>query len=334
MGNIKFGISGCGAIGKLHAKMIDACPTATLTSACDISSLGESLGREYEIPFYNDLNELLEKHTDTDVISICSPNYLHAEQAIACLKAGHHVLIEKPMGLTSEECEEVIKVSLNTSRKVFCVMQNRYAPAAQLLKKIVEENRLGRIQMISTICFWNRDERYYKPDGKDHPWRGSATKDGGVLFTQFAHFIDLLYWLFGDLQIQNFQSKQFISSDLIEFDDSGSFTYQATEDKALGTFQFSTASWDKNFDNQVMIQGSRGSIKISGQYLEKLDYIHLENMEGLDLNISGKKQSGHAKVIDNVIDVIHHGGDVATNAMDGLKVVEIIERIYRSNTQR
>ena len=117
---------------------------------------------------------------------------------------------------------------------------------------------------------------------------------------------------------------------MMDFDDSGSFTYQVTEDNTLGTFQFSTAAWDKNFDNQVMIHGSKGSIKISGQYLEKLDYIHLENMDNLNFNMPQEKQFNHRKVIENVMDVIVHGGDVATNAMDGLKVVEIIERIYRS----
>ena len=198
---IRFAVIGCGHIGKRHAEMITRDEGAELVALCDIRPK-EELGIEaYAVPFARDIDELFRLGLDIDVVNICTPNGLHAEMAIQAIESGHHVVIEKPMALTLADAEKVVYTSLRFRKQVFCVMQNRYSPPSVWIKEMVESGKLGQIYMVQLNCYWNRDERYYKPGG----WHGDAALDGGTLFTQFSHFIDIMYWLFGD--ICNIQSR-------------------------------------------------------------------------------------------------------------------------------
>ena len=186
--------------------MIQRHPEAELVAFCDTKSK-EELGLQafVEIPFYNNIDDMLLAEQNLNVVCICTPNGLHAEQAIKALDKHKHVVIEKPMGLTKAQCEQVIFKALNVSRQVFGVMQNRYSPPSTWIKEVVEQRLLGDICMVQINCYWNRDDRYYLPNGKAHSWKGRKDLDGGTLFTQFSHFIDIMYWLFGD--ITNVQAR-------------------------------------------------------------------------------------------------------------------------------
>ena len=185
---IRFAVVGCGHIGKRHAEMITRDAGAELVALCDIRPQ-EELGIEaYPVTFFSSINDLLASDFEIDVINICTPNGLHASMAIQALEAGHHVVIEKPMALSLADAEKVIYTSLRYSKQVFCVMQNRYSPPSVWMKEMVESGRLGKIYMVQLNCYWNRDDRYYKAGG----WHGDATLDGGTLFTQFSHFIDIM----------------------------------------------------------------------------------------------------------------------------------------------
>ena len=191
---IKFAIAGMGMIGKRHAAMIEANPASILSAVCDIKPPQET-GFNGNATYHGSLAELLEKHPEVDVVNICTPNGLHAAMAIEALEARKHVVIEKPMALSKADAEKIIFKALQMSRQAFVVMQNRYSPPAVWLKEVIHENRLGEIYMVQVNCYWNRDSRYY--NGKS--WHGTADLDGGTLFTQFSHFIDMLYWLLGDI---------------------------------------------------------------------------------------------------------------------------------------
>ncbi|MEZ5058350.1 MAG: Gfo/Idh/MocA family oxidoreductase [Saprospiraceae bacterium] len=341
MEKIKFAVIGCGHIGRRHAAVIQENDQAELVAICDVKSLKELKLPENlaQVNFYQKIEDLIRNpKLQFDVACICTPNYLHASQALELLDAKKHVVIEKPMGLKRSECEKVVHKGLTVSRNIFIVMQNRYSPPIQLLKKLVKEQTLGDIYNVQIQCYWNRDDRYYMPDGQLHEWHGKLEKDGGVLFTQFSHFIDIMYWIFGDFEDIQSRFANFSHQHSTEFPDTGSVQFKL-ENGALGTLNFSTAVWDQNFESSITVIGEKGTIKIGGQYMDRLDYCHIQDYVAPTLPPSKPANqykgyqgsaSNHAQVIDNVIDVIRGHKTIATNALEGMKTVEIIERIYNS----
>ena len=200
---VKFAVVGAGHIGKRHAEMIAREPEAELVALVDCRSQEECDALRFEVPFFSSIDELLGDDLEIDVVNICTPNGLHADQSLKALAKKKHVVCEKPMGLSKDNCEKIIFKALQVSRQVFCVMQNRYSPPSEWIKSIVEEGILGEIFMVQLNCYWNRDDRYYKKGG----WKGTSDLDGGTLFTQFSHFIDIMYWLFGDINTNEIRKK-------------------------------------------------------------------------------------------------------------------------------
>src|ERR1035437_9989950 len=161
MSKIKFAVIGQGHIGKRHAEMIRRNPEAELVAVCDLLSK-EQLGlTEIQESYFTKYEDLLTANLDIDVINICTPNGYHAEYAIKALEAKKHVVLEKPIALTKIDAEQILFKSLEMSRHVFCVMQNRYSPPSVWLKEIIDNKTLGDIFTVKLDCYWNRDERYY-----------------------------------------------------------------------------------------------------------------------------------------------------------------------------
>ena len=322
--NIKFAIVGFGHIGRKHYNTILLNTEAEVVAICDPFLIEESVDN---IPVYKDLEEMLTRVADLDVVNICTPNGLHAEQAIQCINHGKHVVVEKPLSLNKKDAEKVIYHALNKHVKIFCVMQNRFTANAQFLKQIVSQQQLGKVNEIMVSLFWNRDKRYYfAGDGLQHAWRGNIRLDGGPLFTQFSHFVDLIYWLFGDLDITSSQMSNLSHDYVPDIEDNGLFTFK-TQDDAYGSFRYSINAPIQNIESSVLITGELGAIKVSGQYLENVDLLQrtgevLNPFQPLD------NTKTHSMVINNVIDVIRTGANINTNAMEGMKVVEIIESVY------
>jgi len=262
---VKFAVLGAGHIGKRHAEMISRDPEAELIAMVDIRS-AEACGIDKEIPFFNSMEELLTSNLEFDVVNVCTPNGLHAEQSIKALEARKHVVCEKPMGLSKEECEKVIFKSLQMSRSVFCVMQNRYSPPSEWIKKVIEESILGDVFMVQLNCYWNRDDRYYKKGG----WKGTQELDGGTLFTQFSHFIDIMYWLFGDITNIKGNFADFTHKNSTDFEDSGLVLFDFLNG-GMGSINYSTSVVDRNLESSMTIIGSKGSVKIGGQYMNEVD---------------------------------------------------------------
>ena len=331
---IRFAVVGCCHIGKRHAEMVKREEGAELVALCDIRPQ-EELGIEnYPVPFYSNLTDLLQAGLDLDVINICVPNGLHAQLAIQALETGHHVVIEKPMALTLADAEKVVYTSLKYRKQVFCVMQNRYSPPSVWIKEMVESGRLGKIYMVQLNCYWNRDDRYYKPGG----WHGDAQLDGGTLFTQFSHFIDIMYWLFGD--ICNIQARfaDFNHQHSTAFEDSG-FVNFSFVNGGMGCLNYSTAVWDKNMESSMLIIAENGSVKIGGQYMNEVEYCHIKDYDmpelaptnpGNDYGPYKGSSQNHNFVIRNVVNVLSGkpGEMITTNVLEGMKVVDIIQRIY------
>ncbi|MBK6444667.1 MAG: Gfo/Idh/MocA family oxidoreductase [Bacteroidetes bacterium] len=329
---VRFAVIGSGHIGKRHAEMIRRNPESELVAMVDIKPKSELGLTDLEVPFFSTADELFKAGIDIDVVSVCSPNGLHAEHTLVALDNKKHVVIEKPMGLTVADCEKIIFKALQVSRQVFCVMQNRYSPPSIWIKDVVERNLLGSIYMVQLNCYWNRDNRYYT--GKN--WKGSADLDGGTLFTQFSHFIDIMYWLFGDITDIQGQFKDFNHGTLTAFEDSGFVNFNFVNG-GMGSINYSTSVWDTNLESSITIIGENGSIKIGGQYMNEVEYCHIHNytMPNLppanpanDYGTYKGSAANHHFIIENVIDTLKGRTIATTNALEGLKVVDIIERIY------
>lgn len=330
---IKFAVVGAGHIGKRHAEMISRDEEGELVAMVDIRSAEECGATHFNVPFFDSIEALLASGIEFDVVNICTPNGLHAAQSIAALDAKKHVVCEKPMGLTKDNCEQIIFKSLQMSKQVFCVMQNRYSPPSEWIKSVVNDGILGDIFMVQLNCYWNRDDRYYKKGS----WKGTQELDGGTLFTQFSHFIDIMYWLFGD--IDNIQGKfaDFTHKDSTDFEDSGFVSFDFING-GMGSINYSTAVVDQNLESSMTIIGSKGSVKIGGQYMNEVEICNIPGYEmpilaatnpGNDYGAYKGSAANHHYVISNVIDTLKGRSTSTTNALEGLKVVEIIERIYK-----
>jgi predicted dehydrogenase len=330
---IKFAVVGYGHIGKRHASMILNNPDAELVAVCENNRDQWQQGQENKgISFYDSLDDMLEHGPDFDVLSIATPNGLHEEQAIKGLQTGRHVVIEKPMALTKAGCERIIFEALHQHRQVFCVMQNRYSPPSVWLKEVMGKKLLGEIYMVQINCYWNRDERYYVPGN----WHGTKRLDGGTLFTQFSHFIDIMFWLFGDIKNIGGKFTNFNHQQLTEFEDSG-FIHFDFVNGGMGSLNFSTSIWNQNLESSITIIAEKGTVKVGGQYMNEVqtsvikDYIMPELPPANPPNDYGHYKgsaANHHYIFENVVNVLKGKGPITTNALEGMKVVEIIEKIY------
>ena len=336
---IKFAVVGCGHIGKRHAAIIKAHQDCVLVALCD-SEPKETLDIEdFDVPFFQNIDALLSSGIDFDVVNIATPNGLHEAQSLKCLEADKHIVIEKPMALTKAGCERIIFKALQKQKQVFCVMQNRYSPPSVWLKNLLETKQLGRIFMVQINCYWNRDDRYYKPNvetGKPTGWHGTKDLDGGTLFTQFSHFIDLMYWCFGDITNIKARLSDFNHKNTTDFEDSGFVSFDFI-DSGIGSLNYSTAVWDKNLESSITVIAENGSVKIGGQYMNIVEYCHIKDYTMPQLSAANPPNdygaykgsaANHHYIIENIVDVLRGRKAITTNALEGMKVVEIIERIY------
>lgn len=329
---LRFGVVGVGHIGKRHAEMIQRQSGCELVALADVRT-AEACGYEGEEPFYGSIEALLSAHAHAlDVLCICTPNGLHAEQALAAIKHDLHVVIEKPMALNRQDGERVLHAALARGKQIFCVMQNRFSPPSIWLKELLESGTMGEIFMVEIQCFWNRDDRYY---GKI-PWKGTRELDGGTLFTQFSHFVDIMYWLFGDIHKIQSRFADYTHGHNTAFEDSGLVTFEFVRG-GMGCFNFSTAVHEANFESSLTIIAEKGTVKVGGQYMNEVEYCEIadysmpELPEANPANDYGHYKgsaANHGYVFENVVAALSGGSHIATNALEGLKVVDIIERMY------
>ncbi|MBC7536173.1 MAG: Gfo/Idh/MocA family oxidoreductase [Ferruginibacter sp.] len=331
--NPTFAIIGCGRIARRHAEQMNK--TGTLVAVCDIvPENAAELAREYGAKIYLSIEELLAKEPSIDIVGICTPNGLHAAHSILCLKAGKHVLCEKPLCISVADAKDMVEAANRYDRKLFVVKQNRYNPPVQMLKALLEDDKLGNIFSFQVNCFWNRPNEYYTDS-----WKGTKDMDGGTLFTQFSHFIDILYWLLGDVKEVKAITRNF-EHPTNDIDDSGVVIIEMLGG-AIGTLNYTVNSFQKNMEGSFTVFGKNGTVKIGGQYLNTIEYQCIDGMEIVNLpqgrpaNSYGFYQgsmSNHDKVYENLIRALHEPGYEFASALDGLKTVEIIEKIYAHAT--
>ncbi len=331
---LSFALIGCGKIGSRHAAHINR--VSNLIAVCDTDvDRAKATAQQYGCPYYLSVEELLLHH-QPDVVSVCTPNALHAMHAVAALQAGCHVVCEKPMAIRSSDCRQMIEAAEHANRILFIVKQNRFNDAVVQVKNLLSKNKLGKIYSFQINGFWNRNDEYYQDS-----WHGTKALDGGTLFTQFSHFIDILYWLLGDVaSVQSYLTNAAHQS-VMETEDTG-VVILTMQSGAIGTLNYTVNSFGQNMEGSITLFGEKGTVKIGGQYLNTIAY---QNIRTVVLNEAKQSpandygsykgsMNNHDKVYQNVIDVLCHGAAVSTNAYEGLKTVEIIEKIYAANEMK
>lgn len=326
----QFVVIGYGHIGKRHADMIRQNQAAELVAVVDTLPI-EGIQEAY----FSSLEALFASELRFDVAVIATPNYLHAPQAIMCLNHNKHVIVEKPFTLNTSDAEVIISLAQQQAKQVFCVMQNRYSPPAKWLKSIIESGKLGSLYMVQINCFWNRGDGYYQQSD----WRGQTQTDGGTLYTQFSHFIDMMYWLFGSISNVHSRFANFNHTNTIQFEDTGLIHFEFDQG-GIGSFNYTTSVYQKNLESSITIVAENGTIKVGGQYMNEVLYCDVKSYEMPQIEASlPPNDYGHYKgsaanhqyIYQNVIEVLNGAAEIDATAEQGMKVVEIIENIYQTN---
>ncbi|MFY0643032.1 MAG: Gfo/Idh/MocA family oxidoreductase [Bacteroidia bacterium] len=323
---ISFAVLGLGFIGRKHCFFIEQNPNSQLNATID-PNVDES--------DYATIEEFVSADGgNTDVICIASPNGAHLEHAKYLIDYGYHVIIEKPMAIDSDGARELVDYCSSINQLVFMVMQNRYSPISKWLKDLIDKQLLGSIFMVQINAFWNRDERYYKAGS----WHGSKELDGGTLLTQFSHFVDLLYWCFGDISEIQADLFNFNHQELIDFEDSARVNFKFVN-SGYGQINYSTSCFSKNLESTITILAEKGTIKIGGQYMDEVLHCEIKDYELPDLSLSKEKfgpytgnAANHRFVIQNAVEVLNGVGSPDTSLQEGAAVVDIIDRIYKSSS--
>jgi len=335
-GKIRIAVCGCGHIGKRHAEMIHRHDGLEVSAIID-TEMRAALSKEYGALYFPSLESFIMREewdkSKSDAVAIATPNGMHYEQTILCLQSGYDVIVEKPLCFTKVQAEHIVAESTKNNRRVFCVMQNRYSPPSTWFKELVESDVLGSIYLVQLNCMWNRDERYYNED----TWHGDKELDGGSLYTQFSHFIDLMYWYFGDICNIKGAVADFNHQKLTDFEDTGSFVFDFIEG-GMGTFTFTTAVHEENLQSNITVIAENGSVKIGGQYMNEVEYCNIKHYNMPELEPTNEANdygpykgsaANHCYVYDNVY---HHmltpDVPISCNMFEGMKVIDIIERLY------
>lgn len=332
MKTYKFALVGCGSIGKRHVAVLDAEPQAEIVALCDLDQdRAQALADLYGgIPVYTDYSEMLAA-VEADVISVATPHALHAPMAIEACQAGFNVLVEKPMALTVQDCMRMNEAAYKNEVKLWVVKQNRHNVPIRLAKEALDQGRLGRLFMVKCDILWNRYQGYYD----DSTWRGDIATEGGALFTQASHFIDLLIWWCGDVEkVSGFMNTR---NHQIEIEDNGVVNMEFSSG-AIGSMTWTTNVYNKNYEGSITLIAEKGTIKIGGKYLNKMEFWDVEGFplqEGIEYNDKpnsyGKYQgtsSNHDKVIRALISKLEREGDDTVDGFEGMKTIQGIEKIY------
>ena len=334
---MKYALIGCGRIAVNHIKAA-LNNHLEISAVCDVKQESmESLLSKYglekneSIHRYTNYKELLA--TEKPVLaSIATESGIHAEIALACIDAGVHVIIEKPMAMSMADAEEIVRRSGERGVKVSACHQNRFNIAVQETRKALEEGRFGRLSHGSIHVRWNRDRDYYD----QAPWRGTWAQDGGCLMNQCIHGVDLLRWMMGDEveEVYGVTKRQF--HDYLEAEDIGMAVVKF-KNGAVGTIEGTTNVYPKNLEETLYLFGENGTVKLGGTSTNNIDVWDFadegeddEENKGLREATSNVYGNGHTSLFADMIEAIEKDRKPYVDAVAGRKALEMILAIYQS----
>lgn len=341
MNKLKFAIVGCGRISYKHVEaLINNKDEAILVAVCDIIEKNavqkkdeyiKLFGDKANVNVYTDYKEMLSKE-NIDVVTIATESGYHPEIAIYCMNAKKNVICEKPMALSIEDADQMIKCSKENNVKLCVSHQNRFNKAIQQLRNALEENRFGRIINGTARILWNRNMNYYI----QAPWRGTWKLDGGTLMNQCIHNIDLLQWMLGgEIDTVYSQCDTYIRD--IEGEDFGAIIIRF-KNGAIGMIEGSSCVYPKNLKETLDIFGEKGTVCVGGLAVNKIETWRFEGSEEEEKEILKAQDNdpdsvygyGHTPLFKDMIDAINNNRQPLISGEEGKKGMSIILAAYKS----
>jgi UDP-N-acetyl-2-amino-2-deoxyglucuronate dehydrogenase len=327
---IRIAIAGCGRISKNHFASVEKHhDNVELVAICDNDNATlENHQQQYNVPGYMRLESMLESE-QIDVIVLCTPSGLHADQATTAARYGVNVMTEKPMATRWQDGLRMVRACDEAGVRLFVVKQNRRNSTLQLLKRAIDEKRFGKIHMVHLNVFWTRPQEYYDQAA----WRGTWEFDGGAFMNQASHYVDLLDWMIGP--IDKVQAMMSTTRD-IEVEDTGVLNVR-WRNGALGSMSVTMLTYPKNLEGSITVLGEKGTARIGGVAVN--DIQHWEFDEPRDYDQQVKKANyqttsvygfGHPLYYKNVVDVLRGEADPETDGREGLRSLEMLIAAYLS----
>jgi len=327
---IRIAIIGCGRISKNHFDSIDIHKDhIELISICDANQQVLSKYKvKYKVNGYLDLEQML-KSEELDLIAICTPSGIHANQTELCAKYGINVMTEKPMATRWQDGVRMVKACDEAAVRLFVVKQNRHNDTLRLLKRAILEKRFGKIHMVHLNVFWTRPQEYYD----QAEWRGTWEFDGGAFMNQASHYVDLLDWLIGP--IDKVQAMMSTTRD-IEVEDTGVLNVK-WRNGALGSMSVTMLTYPKNLEGSIVILGEKGTVRVGGVAVNEIQHWEFDESKDYDDQVKDANYQttsvygfGHPLYYKNVVEVLQGDTEPETDGREGLKSLEVLIAAYLS----
>lgn len=330
---LKFALVGCGRIAKRHSELLglNQIKSASLIAVCDIiEEKAEKIGKQFDTPYYTDMDEMM-KNEDIDVVSVLSESGYHAKHVISLAKYGKHIVVEKPMALTLDDADAMIRACDENNARLFVVKQNRFNIPIVKLREAMDAKRFGKLVLGTVRVRWSRDQNYYDQAS----WRGKWAMDGGVLTNQASHHVDLLEWMMGD--VESVFAKSMTALVDIEAEDTAIVTLKF-KNGALGIIEATTAVRPKDLEGSISVLGEKGTVEIGGFAVNKMLHWNFQEeidgddevMEKYSVNPPNVYGFGHQEYYEHVVDSILNNKAHLVDGLVGRKSLELVTAMYES----
>lgn len=334
---MKYALIGCGRIATNHVKAV-VNNKLEFAAVCDVVPeqmeallAKHGLEKDSSIARYTDYKKMIEE-VQPELVGIATESGIHAEIALYCIDHGVNCIIEKPIAMSMEDADEIVRRSEEKHVKVAACHQNRFNIAVQEARKALEAGRFGKLSHGSIHVRWNRNQNYYD----QAPWRGKWASDGGALMNQCIHGIDLLRWMFGDEVEEVYGSTRQQFHHYLEAEDVGMAVVKF-KNGAIATIEGTTNVYPQNLEETLYIFGETGTVKIGGKSTNNIDVWDFADEKEMDSankhleeatsNVYG---NGHTSLYADMIDAIQKDRKPYVDAVAGRNALEMVLAIYKS----
>lgn len=331
---LNIALVGCGRISVRHAELLGSgqIAEARLAAVCDIDAArAKALGEQYRVPWYADMHRMVQEEPSLDIVTLLTPSGLHAEHVLGLAPYRKHLIVEKPMALSLDDADSMIRTCDEHGIKLFVIKQNRFNLPVLKLKEAVDRRRFGKLVMGTIRVRWCREQSYYDHDA----WRGTWAWDGGVFANQASHHIDLLEWMMGG--VESVFAKSATALVDIETEDTG-IAVLRFRNGALGVIEATTATRPRDLEGSISILGEKGTVEIGGFAVNEMKtWNFLEHDPGdeevkknYSVNPPNVYGFGHKAYYEHVVDCIVNDKKALIDGLEGRKSLELISAIYES----
>lgn len=327
----RLALVGCGRISGNHFDAISKVEGLEICGVCDpVEERARAAADRTGAQWYTSYEKLLAE-SGADIVTIATPSGLHPAQGVAAARAGKHVITEKPMAISLEGANSLIAECDRAGVQLFVVKQNRLNAPVQLIKRAIDKGRFGKIYLANTTVRWSRPQEYYDQAS----WRGTRALDGGAFMNQASHYVDLVQWLLGP--VESVVAKTATLARKIETEDTGVAVLKFASG-GIGTIEVTMLTYPKNLEGSLTILGERGTAKIGGTAVNKIEQWIFADSDPDDKLVDASSSNppnvygyGHEGYYRNVLAVLHGDAKAETDGREGRKSLELILAIYRAS---